>query len=209
MRNIYIFGSVVRGEVDQYSDIDLLLISDENIQNIDTNKYSIYTPSRIEQMYKEGNPFAWHLYYESKLVYTSDKDFLESLSKPSIYTNCKSDLLKFKKLFEDSIDSMKDNELSIIFDLAMIFLAIRNFATCYTLGCYEKPIFSRQSFEKLTDYPLILDNGIKEMLMMSRISSTRGINYYISKESFAIFLLEIERIDRWFNEILESYESRI
>lgn len=209
MKNIYIFGSVVRGEIDQYSDVDLLLISDENMQDIDPNKYSLYTPSRIEEMFKEGNPFAWHLYYESKLVYSSGEDFLLSLGKPSKYSACKADLIKFKKLFDESVDSTRSNEYSIVFDLAMIFLAIRNFSTCYTLGCYERPIFSRQSFEKLTDYPLILDSRIKEMLMMSRISSTRGINYYISSETLSLFEKEIEKIDKWFNEILESYESRV
>ena len=63
-------------------------------------------------MYAEGNPFAWHLYYESKLVYTSDHDFLLSLGKPSDYANCKSDLLKFKILFEDSKASIKENNFS-------------------------------------------------------------------------------------------------
>ena len=54
MKHIYIFGSVIRGEIDQYSDIDLLLITDESISNIDTNKYSVYTPNRIKELYIEG-----------------------------------------------------------------------------------------------------------------------------------------------------------
>jgi hypothetical protein len=209
MKNIYIFGSVVRGELDQYSDVDLLLISDNIEQNIDPNKYSIYSPERIKELYKEGNPFAWHLFYESKLIFSSDQDFLLTLEKPSDYTNCKSDLLKFKKLFDDSIFSMRKNKLSIIFDLSMIFLAIRNFATCYTLGHYGKPIFSRLTFEKLHDYPLKLDDRVKELLMMSRISSTRGINFSVSEESLSLFELELNNIENWFNEILINYESRV
>jgi len=209
MKHIYIFGSVVRGDIDKYSDIDLLLITNESVQNINSNKYSIYSPERIRELYLEGNPFAWHLYYESKLVYTSGHDFLLGLGQPSDYTNCKSDLLKFKKLFDDSITSIRENDFSIIFDFAMIFLAIRNFATCYTLGCYEKPIFSRLTFEKLHDYPLILDDKVKELLMMSRISSTRGINYSIEKNTLSLFELDLNKIESWFNEILSYYESRI
>lgn len=210
MKHIYIFGSIVRGEIDQYSDTDLLLITDEQIENIDTNKYSVYTSSRINELYNEGNPFAWHLYYESRLVYSSaNQDFLNNLGKPSKYSNCKSDLLKFKTLFDESITSILEDKFSMIFDLSMIFLSIRNFATCYTLGCYEIPIFSRFSFEKLTDFPLKLDYEIKDVLMMSRISSTRGINYTLEEES--LFLLEsnLVKIERWFNEILESYEGRV
>ena len=209
MKNIYIFGSVIRGEIDQYSDIDLLLISDEPIENIDPNKYSIYSPERIKELYAEGNPFAWHLYYESKLVFSSSQDFLLELGKPKLYANCKSDLLKFKKLFDDSVASINENDFSIIFDLAMIFLAIRNFATCYTLGSYEKPIFSRLSFEKLYDYPLKLDEKIKDMLMMSRISSTRGIEYNIENKSLTLLKLNLGKIENWFNKILVNYESRI
>ncbi len=209
MKSVYIFGSVVRGEIDQYSDIDLLLITDETIENIDPNKYSIYSPERIKELYAEGNPFAWHLYYESKLVFTSEQDFLASLGKPSNYINCKSDLLKFKKLFDDSTASINENDFSIIFDLAMIFLAIRNFATCYSLGSYEKPIFSRTTFEKLHDYPLNLDDEVKELLMMSRISSTRGIEYSIENKSLSLLKLNLGKIENWFNEIVANYESRI
>ena len=209
MKNVYIFGSLVRGEIDQYSDVDLLIVSDESMQNIDPNKYSIYTPKRIKQLYAEGNPFAWHLYYESKLVFSSGQDFLLYLGRPANYTNCKSDLLKFKKLFEDSTASINKDDFSIIFDLAMIFLAIRNFATCYSLGSYEKPIFSRATFEKLHDYPLKLDDEIKELLMMSRISSTRGIEYSIENKSLSLLKLNLDKIENWFNEILVHYESRV
>ncbi|MCC4213969.1 nucleotidyltransferase domain-containing protein [Leeuwenhoekiella parthenopeia] len=209
MKDIYIFGSIVRGEVDQYSDIDLLMVTSEAVYNIDLNKYSIYTPERIKELYIEGNPFAWHLYYESKLVYTSGANLLENLGKPSNYVNCKTDLLKFKNLFEASITSIIKNRFSIIFDLAMVFLALRNFATCYTLGNYTKPVFSRQSFEKLDDYPLILDSRVKEMLMMSRISSIRGINYQINDELLNLFLSDIERINKWFLTVLKIYESRV
>lgn len=209
MKNVYIFGSVVRGEIDQYSDIDLLLITDETINNIDLNKYSIYSPERIKALYTEGNPFAWHLYYESKLVFSSGEDFLLGIGMPSRYTNCKSDLLKFKKLYDDSVASINENEFSLVFDLAMIFLAIRNFATCYTLGNYEKPIFSRTAFEKLHDYPLVLEEEIKELLMMSRISSTRGIEYSIKNKSLSLLKINLGKIENWFNEILVNYESRV
>ncbi len=123
--------------------------------------------------------------------------------------DCKSDLLKFKKLFEDSTASINKDDFSIIFDLAMIFLAIRNFATCYSLGSYKKPIFSRATFEKLHDYPLKLDDEIKELLMMSRISSTRGLEYSIENKSLSLLKLNLDKIENWFNEILVHYESRV
>lgn len=209
MRNIYAFGSVVRGEIDEYSDIDLLLITDEKIKHIDSSKYSIYTPDRIKEMYIEGNPFAWHLYYESKLIFSDNMDFLADLGKPSVYKNAYNDLIKFKNLFTDSVNSIFEDKLSIMFDLAMIFLSLRNFATCYSLDNYKKPIFSRISFEKLFDYPLNLDYRVKKLLMMSRISSTRGIIYDLDEIEVSLLLEEINNISNWFNVILQGYESRI
>ncbi|WDF65468.1 nucleotidyltransferase domain-containing protein [Flavobacterium sp. KACC 22763] len=209
MKNIYIFGSIVRGEIDQYSDTDLLLITDDTLNFIDLEKYSLYTPTRIEEMYREGNPFAWHLHYESKLVYSDGVDFLKELKIPNSYKNCSLDLHKFYKLFQDSIKSIQSDKLSLVFDLAMVFLALRNFATCYSLERYEKPIFSRNSFEKLNDFPLILDNKIKNLLMMARISSTRGISYKIDEIELSLFIKQVDAIEKWFDKIFTSYECRI
>src|SRR5690606_35894791 len=117
---------VVRGEIDEYSDIDLLLITDEKINDIDPNKYSVYSPQRIKELYNEGNPFAWHLHYESKLIYTDSFDYLKDLQCPNPYKNGHNDLIKFHKLFVESIKSMQEDQFSLTFDLAMIFLALRN-----------------------------------------------------------------------------------
>jgi len=208
MKNIYVFGSVVRGEVDKYSDVDLLLITDDKV-NVDSNKYSIYTPKRIKEMFDEGNPFAWHLHYESKLIYSDGTDFLEELKSPNSYENGLTDLVKFHELYRDSLSSIMADRLSLVFDLAMIFLALRNFATCYSLVCQDKPTFSRNSFEKLNDFPLLLNDKIKNLLMMSRISSTRGINYNIHEMELSLMLKQVDYIDEWFNKIIKSYESRI
>lgn len=207
--HIYIFGSIVRGELDEFSDVDLILISDEHLEKIDSSKYSIYTTSRIKELFSEGNPFAWHLYYESVLVFGQDYDLLKTIGPPQKYTNCKNDLIKFKNLFEQSIASIKENNLSIVFDLAMVFLAIRNFATCYSLDKYKKPIFSRNSFEKLPDHPLTLDSEIKSLLMTARMSSTRGINIEINEELINKMFNELDLIVNWFDKILNEYENRI
>lgn len=209
MKNIYVFGSVVRGEIDQYSDVDLLLITDEKIEDIDPNKYSIYTPQRIQQMYKEGNPFAWHLYYESKLIFTDEINYLKELGKPNKYSNCLVDLHKFRDLFLDSLNSIQEDEYSLVFDLSMIFLSLRNFATCYSLSKMERPVFSRNSFERIGNKSLKIDERVKKLLMLARISSTRGINTYISNEDLELVFLEVKKMKSWFNQILNDYESGV
>ncbi|HFK5599129.1 TPA: nucleotidyltransferase domain-containing protein, partial [Elizabethkingia anophelis] len=60
---IYAFGSVVRGDIDKFSDIDLLILKDinEELPEINKEQFSIYTYQRISELWKEGNPFSWHL----------------------------------------------------------------------------------------------------------------------------------------------------
>lgn len=89
---IYAFGSVVRGDIDKFSDIDLLILKDinEELPEINKEQFSIYTYQRISELWKEGNPFSWHLYIESKCIYTNNKSsFLKSLGSPSTYNNLK------------------------------------------------------------------------------------------------------------------------
>lgn len=77
-QHIYAFGSLCRGELDEFSDVDLLACveSQEQVRNINPRRFSVYTHDRIRALWSEGNPFAWHLYLESKLVFASDdKDF--------------------------------------------------------------------------------------------------------------------------------------
>jgi predicted nucleotidyltransferase len=81
--HIYAFGSICRGEIDTKSDIDLLAIVGGNDNHFDTSTYSMYSYNRLTELWLEGNPFAWHLATESKLIYSSDeKDFIKDLGSP-------------------------------------------------------------------------------------------------------------------------------
>ena len=140
----YAFGSICRGELDPDSDIDLLACVTGGKPNIDSAKFSIYTHHRLTQLWKEGNPFAWHLHLESKLLFSSDgEDFIADVLKtPNRYTQASADCIKFKQLFEESAHSLQTEPNSATFHLSCIFLATRNFATCHSLGI-AKPSFSR------------------------------------------------------------------
>jgi hypothetical protein len=202
---LYVFGSFCRGEIDQYSDVDLLIIKSENEDHTscDLNKYSIYSEDRIKDLWKEGNPFAWHLYKESNLVSSEDNtDFLQQLEAPNIYCNMEKDLKKFHKLFRDSCDSISKSKDSIDFDYSMIFLAIRNFASCYSLGHLKEYNFSRNSSLRLNDDSLTISGNSYSILEKSRILSTRGIGENLLEEEYQMVLNEINIIENWFNKLM-------
>ncbi|MEA9414299.1 nucleotidyltransferase domain-containing protein [Flavobacterium sp. PL02] len=205
--HLYIFGSFCRGEIDQYSDIDLLIIKTKNEKTTayDLNKYSIYNQDRIQDLWKEGNPFAWHLYKESNLVSSDDDtDFLKQLDEPNIYSNMENDLKKFYKLFKDSCDSVAKSKDSIDFDYSMIFLAIRNFASCYSLGHLKEYNFSRNSSLKLNDDSLIISDNCYSILEKSRILSTRGIGNNLIEEEYQLVLSELNIVENWFNKLIRK-----
>ncbi len=143
--HIYAFGSICRGEVDQSSDIDLLVCIENDNLSINKDQFSIYKYPRIKELWQEGNPFSWHLDLESKIIFSSDNsDFIKSLGIPSPYIKKIEDCAKFRALFQQSFDALVNTKTSKIFNLSCMFLATRNFATCYSLG-NGKPIFSRKS----------------------------------------------------------------
>lgn len=204
---IYIFGSICRGEIDKQSDVDLLAIvgNKENQVLFDTNKFSVYTEKRLRELWNEGNPFAWHLFLESKLVFSDNKiDIIKNWGKPSNYLNQKNDLLKFLNLFNDSLKSINQSRDSEIFDLSMIFLAIRNFASCYSLGYLNDYNFSRYSALNLKKNKLEVSNQSFKILERARILSTRGTGELITKKDTEIVLSELSIIKDWFQRILSS-----
>ncbi|GAB5524800.1 MAG: nucleotidyltransferase domain-containing protein [Roseivirga sp.] len=208
--HIYLFGSICRGEIDEFSDIDLLAIvnsKEKNQLKLDTEKFSIYEEKRLRGLWNEGNPFAWHLHLESKLVYSSNAgDPIRVWGEPRPYSNVNDDLKKFHTLFSDSLTSILESEYSRVFDLSMLFLAIRNFASCYSLGHLKEHNFSRNSALKLTSKRLEISEKCFQILERSRILSTRGKGAQITNLEINIVLAEIHKISDWFQLILENNE---
>ena len=75
VEEIYLFGSVARGDEDEYSDIDILIVIDDctdyeyidwknifsNYLDIPVSWISLYRHSKILRMYESGSYFLWHI----------------------------------------------------------------------------------------------------------------------------------------------------
>jgi hypothetical protein len=198
--HIYAFGSVCRGEIDHGSDIDLLACVNTSTPKIDAAKYSIYQYKRLRDLWNEGNPFAWHLHLESKLLFSSDgKDFLKSLGKPADYTAVDSDCAKFRALFERSYYELKTAPNSATFNLSCIFLAIRNFATCHSLSV-EKPVFSRTS-PLLVSPKLDIDLSAFSVMTRARLLSTRGYGESLTADEITQAISAADNIPHWMSSL--------
>lgn len=206
--HIYAFGSICRGDIQADSDVDLLAVVEGFDSRFGSDTYSIYSYNRLRELWQEGNPFAWHLSLESKLVFSSnDEDYIKSLGPPNHYHNCSRDCHKFHSLFREAIESISTCKTSRVFDLSTIFLSIRNIATCYSLGRTNQPVFSRNSALSLGKLSLDITTEAYEIFLRSRILCTRGRGQKISEQEFQIAEFEFEKIDNWMSILTKQAEE--
>lgn len=203
--HLYAFGSVVRGEISRNSDIDLLAVVDGSDPRFDPDIFSIYSYARIQQLWAEGNPFAWHLALESKLLYSSDNnDLLKALGTPQTYAAGLRDCQKFFDLFKTASAELSSVTCSPVFNLSTVFLSTRNFASCFLLAFDSQPDFSRHSALRLN---LPICRTVYDILERARVLSTRGHGPNLTAEEITAAVDELERIDCWMQELLKKAKN--
>ena len=204
--HFYAFGSICRGEIDRSSDIDLLACVSSPSEDIDPDKFSIYRHDRLRQLWQQGNPFAWHLHLESKLLFSSDgEDFISCLGSPSKYMNGPADCAQFARLFDESRMQLVGTLNSATFNLSCMFLATRNFSTCYSLHV-GKPRFSRNS-PLIIDRPLHVEKPVFDVLSRARVLSTRGLGDTLSPADISIASSAGPSIAGWMSSLLSEVQS--
>lgn len=202
--HLYAFGSVCRGEVTKGSDVDLLAVTVGHDTRFDHSVYSVYSYERLGEIWADGNPFAWHLSLESKMLHSDDgTDFLKSLGTPSKYTSTLRDCKKFASLFETAQMAIESGTNSTVFELSTIFLAIRNFATCFSLGIGSRPDFSRASALRLGPSSLAIDPDAFHVLERARILCTRGNGEDISRSEQQLAQGQLLLIANWMRRLIE------
>ena len=203
--HIYVFGSLCRGEVAPDSDIDLLAIVDATDPRFDPNIFSIYSYQRLRELWQEGNPFAWHLALESRLVFSSDgSDYIQELGMPRSYTRSLQDCKKFYDLFQEARNSLVANAQTPVFDLSIIFLSIRNIATCFSLGFDNRADFSRHSALSLGALRIPVKPPVYDVLVRARMLCTRGYGDYLTGAEISAVAAELSNIDSWMQKLVQQ-----
>lgn len=206
--HVYAFGSVCRGEIDKYSDIDILLLKQTLVQQEHPAEFSVYSYEQLEKMWSDGNPFAWHLSFESKLLFCDDGvDFIKLLGLPSRYSNMSEDCDKFFQLFKKATHELTVSQINYTFELSNVYLSIRNFATCFALGYLDKKEFSRDSPRKLYEYSLQISDQTFSILKRARFLNTRGIGDAINYVELDLLRNEIEGVRIWMNRLKQLIDN--
>lgn len=172
--HIYAFGSICRGEIAPGSDVDLLAVSSGGSNDLSRSMFSIYSHSKIRTIWREGNPFAWHLHIESRLIHSSDgADFISTLGSPATYAKAREDCKRFLTIYRQALVSLQHDRASAIFDLSAAFLGLRNFATCFLLGRGRSDFSRGAALNLICDMPHG-DLSAYRVLERARLLCTRG-----------------------------------
>lgn len=179
---LYVFGSVARGEVIPTSDIDILVIPFTSDRSLFPTEWSIYSPELVEEYFRMGRLFAWHLYLEARCIFTPNKtSFLAALGAPAPYSTMAQDILELESLLREAIEEIKSGTNSLVYELGIVYTAIRDIAMSASWAILEVPCFSRRAPYELP-VPCPLPFEAYEDAMLARHSSTRGVEIRIDLE---------------------------
>jgi hypothetical protein len=204
LRHIYAFGSICRGEISSGSDVDLLAITTGGTNDLSRSMFSIYSHAKIQRIWSDGNPFAWHLHLESKLIHCSDdRDFIRELGPPAGYSNAREDCERFLAIFRRAQASAVADRSSIVFDLSAAFLGMRNFSSCYLLGL-GRPDFSRGVALRLMSAEALFELEAYRILERARLLCTRGFGVPINGLEMIHALNALPKLEAWMAQLLQE-----
>ena len=156
---VWLYGSRARGDSDELSDTDLLVVSDDpsderpTLAPITTNaSVSSYSWGEITGMASYGSLFLYHVGTEGKPVYESSAAAgrLEALlGTIGPYRGAARDVTAFRTVLNDVRDSLDSGEAALVFELSVLATVFRHASV---LGCYiaHSPCFARtQSVARL------------------------------------------------------------
>lgn len=171
---IYIFGSICRGEISPTSDVDVLVLPFTDDRSKFPINWSIYAPKLLREYYSQGRLFAWHLHLEAKCIFSPyERPFLKSLGAPAPYSTMLNDIDELEELLQEAIAELKNGTKSVVYELGIVYTAIRDLAMSASWALLGSPCFSSDAPYRLPK-PCPLGFATYKQAKLARHSSTRG-----------------------------------
>ena len=171
---IYVFGSICRGESTPTSDADVLVVPFEAESSQFPQHWSVYSPELLSEYFKNGRLFAWHLHLEAKCVFSPRSvSFLTSLGPPAPYSTISDDIDDLEALLNDARNELAAGTENVIYELGIVYTAIRDLAMSASWSLLESPCFAADAPYRLPVNPP-LPRATYHQSMLARHASTRG-----------------------------------
>src|ERR1035437_2140277 len=115
---LYIFGSLATGEVDDGSDVDVLAVVDGSQPSVKLPaSWSVYSSTRLEDLFERGTLFAWHLYQSAIKVWPRERDgLIAELGPPAQYTGAREEIAALLSMAVDSFGELERGTPSVVFE---------------------------------------------------------------------------------------------
>jgi predicted nucleotidyltransferase len=146
IESVYLFGSTARGDNDNYSDLDILIIINDcdedtfirtklelaKCMNIPSDWISLYKIGTIKMMHEYGSYFLWHIKMEGIKLYSKNNAFENLLSTLTEYKKTKVDLIEYRNICDDILVSIESDDVTLSYELSILASIVRN--TCIALA---------------------------------------------------------------------------
>lgn len=198
---LYIFGSIIRGEVTLTSDVDVLVIPlDQQARESYPPSWSIYSFETLKDYYKQGRLFAWHLHREARCLYSPlQTNLLAQIGEPAPYSTDREDVDDLYDILIDALSELRNGTESPIYEIGIVHAAVRDIAMSASWKIIGFPCFSRESpYHIPVDFPLSKETY--HAAMLARHHSTRGVKIPINPITIANEILAAP-LEKWVNEV--------
>lgn len=185
--NVSLFGSRVRDDIDDNSDLDVLVvvkndsgtIDKDNVELVTRSMFGIspsiswYSERKLREMFAQGDLFAWHLFLESKGIKPYG-DLSSLYGKPNDYVSALDDMQALHEILVGIASEIVEKPHNVIFELGVLYVCARNIAMAATWHLLPRPDFGRYSPFKLEEpFPVSKDEYL--LAMACRMASQRGL----------------------------------
>ncbi|BFT29921.1 nucleotidyltransferase domain-containing protein [Alteromonas sp. D210916BOD_24] len=206
----YVFGSLISGDFDSGSDVDVLVIADNNELKCPKD-WSLYTKSGVRNLYKKGTLFAWHLYQDAVPVSSEAReyDFLREIGPPSHYDSALSEIDELKGIIQSAFLELLDSTPSRIFEVGLIAVAVRDIAMAASVHIVGRFDFSKFAPFKLGKLSLDIPKSLYLNMLSCRRATIRGEDLLNIKCPENELMQERESITRWIDTVVEKIERKI
>lgn len=200
---IYVFGSLCRGDSTRTSDVDVLAVPFEVDASRFPRDWSVYSPELLTEYFKNGRLFAWHLHLEAKCLFSPRAvPFLTNLGPPARYSTIVNDIDDLEELLKEALNELAAGTNNVIYELGIAYTAIRDLAMSASWSLLDSPCFAADAPFRLPIAPP-LPRAAYHQAMLARHASTRGAELSFDPTNTASAIINAS-LERWVASLREA-----
>ena len=188
---IRVFGSMARGDNDGQSAADILVVVRDRSGKVPERvvmdyvrpsvnvspTISWYGRDRLQNMFRSGHLFAWHLSRESRALW-GPADIQELFGEPAPYQDALLDISSFQTIIEGIPAALRSCPRNAVYEMGLLYVCVRNIAMSASWHLCDAPDFTRYSPFNFKSRQFCASRADYELAMACRMASQRGLRMF-------------------------------